>query len=73
MDIEKSGRELQIWRTKSMAAWKYTAEANAIVLQLMIKGMAENKDEIPTQLVESVNIISLIPSDIEVFAIIQLY
>ena len=56
-----------------MAAWKYTAEANAIVLQLMIKGMAKNKDEIPTQLVESVNIISLIPSDIEVFAIIQLY
>lgn len=44
---------------------------NAIVLDLMIKEMVKNKDQIPTQLVESVDNISRISSEVEVFAIIS--
>lgn len=72
MDIEKKGRELQTWRTKSMA-WKNTAEAKATVLDLTIKNMAKNEGKIPTQLLEPVNNIIMISSDIEVFVIIRLY
>ena len=68
MDIE---RELQTWRTKLMA-WKDTAVENAILLELAIKEMVKNRD-IPTQLVETVDTISMISSDIEVFIIIQVY
>ena len=71
MDIEKKGRELQTWRTKSMA-WKDTAVAKATVLDQIIKEMTNDKDKIPAQLVESVNNISMISSDIEVFVIIRL-
>lgn len=53
-------------------AWKDTAVEKAIILNLMIKKMAKNKDNIPTQLVEPVNNISMISSDIEVFVIIRL-
>ena len=72
MDIEKKGRELQTWRTKSMA-WKDTAVAKAIALDLILKDMVKNKDKIPTQLVEPGNNISMISSDIKVFIIIRLY
>lgn len=68
MDIE---RELQTWRTKLMA-WKDTAVENAIVLELVIKEMVKDRD-IPTQLVETVDTISMISSEIEVFIIIQVY
>lgn len=54
-------------------AWKVTAKAKAVVLDLMIKEMVKNKDKIPTQLVEPVNNISIISSDIEVLVIIRLY
>jgi hypothetical protein len=50
-------------------AWKDTAVAKAIVLDLMIKEimMVKNKDKIPAQLVELVDNISMISFDIEVF------
>lgn len=58
--------------TNQTMAWKDTAVEKAIILNLMIKKMAKNKDNIPTQLVEPVNNISMISSDIEVFVIIRL-
>ena len=54
-------------------AWKNTAEAKATVLDLTIKNMAKNEGKIPTQLLEPVNNIIMISSDIEVFVIIRLY
>jgi hypothetical protein len=54
-------------------SWKDTAEANAAVLNLIIKEMVKNKDKIPTHLVGPVNNISMISSDIEVFVINRLY
>lgn len=54
-------------------AWKDTAAANAIVLDLMIKEMVQNEDRIPNQLVEPVSNISMVLSDIEVFVTIRLY
>lgn len=68
METEKNETELQIWQTKSMA-WKNTSEESANILDLMIKGMARNSDEIPAQLVEPLDNILMISSDIEVFAI----
>ena len=50
-------------------AWKNTSEESANILDLMIKGMAKNSDEIPAQLVEPLDNILMILSDIEVFAI----
>ena len=54
-------------------SWKDTAEANDTVLNLMIRKMVKNTDEIPTHLIEPVNNISMISSDIEVFVFIRLY
>jgi hypothetical protein len=72
--IEKNGTKLQTRRTKTMA-WKDTSDARAIVLDLMIKEMAKNKDKIPSRLVEPLNIISMFSSDIDskVLVIVRLY
>ena len=54
-------------------AWKNTSEEKASMLDRMIKGMAMNSGEIPARLVEPLDNILMISSDIEVFVVFRHY